>query len=271
MEALRYVVETVKVYINSRIKDLKDNELQTDKTLSQQGKAADAQVVGDMLREIKPDAVVDNFCVVDLTNTNLVFNLYNKIDYDVIDITNEVSILDIKDALKNNKTVLLCYNAKIVGTTENKQYTYLNSISNIDDGNAFIARGMIDASKDNGSISIIQATLEVTQLTCTIKYNDHYIQVDNTLTQSGHPADAKAVGDKFSAIPVVIAEDGYTDISYLRQATAISIVRDGQTITVVTTLQGDITNTDIITLNDEDYPISIKTNGEICPITWEGL
>lgn len=70
---------------------------------------------------------------------------------------------------------------------------------------------------------------------------------------------------------ITVTEDGYTDISGVRKATDISAVRDGQTITITTTLQGDVTHTDVISLDDNDYPVTIVSDGVECSVTWEGF
>lgn len=70
---------------------------------------------------------------------------------------------------------------------------------------------------------------------------------------------------------ITVTEDGYTDISGVRKATDISAVRDGQTITITTTLQGDVTHTDVIGLDDNDYPVTIVSDGVACSVTWEGF
>lgn len=97
------------------------------------------------------------------------------------------------------------------------------------------------------------------------------IEVDATLTVEGKAADAKAVGDKLAAIPVTVSEDGYTDITGLRQIIGGSVVKDGNTITVTTTLQGDEIHTDVITLNDDGYPSVIVSDGIEAPWSWEGF
>lgn len=71
--------------------------------------------------------------------------------------------------------------------------------------------------------------------------------------------------------PVDVAEDGYTDITGLRQATAISVVQDGTTITLTVTLQGGVESESIITVDDAGYPTSIVTDGVSCAVTWEGF
>ena len=73
------------------------------------------------------------------------------------------------------------------------------------------------------------------------------------------------------AIPFTVTEDGYTDISGLRQATAVSMVKVDNTVTVSTTLQGDDTIVSEITLDEEGYPSKIVTDGVECAVSWEGF
>lgn len=55
------------------------------------------------------------------------------------------------------------------------------------------------------------------------------------------------------------------------QATAVSIVRDGQTITLTTTLEDGAAPTSVVTLDDNDYPTLIVTDGVECAVSWEGF
>lgn len=72
-------------------------------------------------------------------------------------------------------------------------------------------------------------------------------------------------------IPVTVDDAGYTDISGLRQATDVSVVKSGSTITVTTTLQGDVSSVSKITLDENEYPVSITTDGVACAVSWEGF
>lgn len=71
--------------------------------------------------------------------------------------------------------------------------------------------------------------------------------------------------------PVDVAEDGYTDISGLRQPTAMSVVQSDTEITITTTLQGDVESVSVVTLDSEGYPTTIVTDGVSCAVTWEGF
>ena len=72
-------------------------------------------------------------------------------------------------------------------------------------------------------------------------------------------------------IPVAVSDDGYTDITGLRQAVGMSAVKVGNIVTMNTTLQGDCTTTSTITLNDMGYPSKIVTDGVECTVSWEGF
>lgn len=73
------------------------------------------------------------------------------------------------------------------------------------------------------------------------------------------------------SLPVVVSEDGYTDILGLRQVTGISFVRSGQVITVDITLEGEQTNQIVLTLDGNDYPVRISAGGVEAPVSWEGI
>ena len=70
---------------------------------------------------------------------------------------------------------------------------------------------------------------------------------------------------------IEVDADGYTNISGLRQGTAIDVVKTDKTIKVVTTLEGDKATTSIINLNKYGYPTSIVTDGVECIVSWEGF
>lgn len=55
------------------------------------------------------------------------------------------------------------------------------------------------------------------------------------------------------------------------QATDIQFIRDGQTVTVTTTMANGSTIADTINLDDNDYPVSGVFNGVACSIGWEGF
>ena len=77
--------------------------------------------------------------------------------------------------------------------------------------------------------------------------------------------------DFLNQLPVTVSDDGYTEITGLRQIESINVVRVGQEISVTTTMQGDVTYTDTITLDDNGRPVSINANGTDIPLTWEGF
>lgn len=72
-------------------------------------------------------------------------------------------------------------------------------------------------------------------------------------------------------LPISVDEEGYTDISGLRQVTATSVVQSDNTITVTTTLEGGTTSTSVITLDENDYPVTITTDGVACAVSWTGF
>ena len=108
------------------------------------------------------------------------------------------------------------------------------------------------------------------------------IELDTTLTQENKAADAKAVGDsisnqsamiddKFKSLPIMVADDGYTDIIGLRQPTAISAVKDGDTITITTLLDGGVASSTIVILDDDGFPAIINTDGTDCSVSFIGF
>lgn len=134
--------------------------------------------------------------------------------------------------------------------------------------------------------------------------------IDKTLTKEGQAADAKAVGDALAeklnvtslstAINDVLTQakesgefdgtDGHTPekgVDYYTEedkneivddvlddiplVTAMAIVKTDNTITVTASLDDGATSTSVITLDANEYPINVVTDGVECPIVWEGL
>ena len=77
--------------------------------------------------------------------------------------------------------------------------------------------------------------------------------------------------DAVEEIPVTVDEEGYTDITGLRQPTDIRVVKSGNRITMTTTVQGGKTVTSVIALDGEGYPTTITTDGLACALSWEGF
>lgn len=97
------------------------------------------------------------------------------------------------------------------------------------------------------------------------------ITLDKTLTIEGQAADAKAVGDAISELPIKVANDKYTDIASLRKPISIAFIKSGSRITATTILQGNRTSTSTVSLNDNGRPSAISTDGVECVVTWDGF
>lgn len=133
-----------------------------------------------------------------------------------------------------------------------------------------------------GMVKAIPATSEMTEY-IGIDENgqlrvapSNAIETDETLSLAGYAADAQVVGNKFSSIPISIAEDGYTEINGLRQAVQVDIAKNSETnITVLTTLESAVDDvvqtTSIIELDVNGFPVKITTNEVECVINWEGF
>lgn len=57
----------------------------------------------------------------------------------------------------------------------------------------------------------------------------------------------------------------------LPQMNSAKVVRNENTVTISMTLEGGISSQTVITLDDNDYPVSIVTDGVACAVTWEGF
>lgn len=80
------------------------------------------------------------------------------------------------------------------------------------------------------------------------------------------------IKEEIDALPIKTAQDGYTDISNLRQVTKINVTREGQDIQIEYSLQGlGETIKDTIHLDDNDFPISGESNNVPWTATWVGF
>ena len=74
-----------------------------------------------------------------------------------------------------------------------------------------------------------------------------------------------------TTLPIEVSNDGYTSISGLRHATSINMTKNGNTIVIDTIYEGSVASETVITLDENDYPIAITTNGVECVISLEGF
>ena len=84
-------------------------------------------------------------------------------------------------------------------------------------------------------------------------------------------AQLQANTEALEKLPVSITEDGYTEIAGQRKATSIRAVMEGNTVTITTIMQGDVTHTDVITLDENGYPVSIVADGVECAVEFVGF
>lgn len=76
------------------------------------------------------------------------------------------------------------------------------------------------------------------------------------------------VDEVLSELPITVSEDGYTDISGLRRLKSFDVTEDGTTLTFNYTLEGDESHTDVITFDENGYPVSIVADGFEAAGTW---
>lgn len=57
----------------------------------------------------------------------------------------------------------------------------------------------------------------------------------------------------------------------LPQVNSVKVTKGEGTVTIDLTLEDGSTSKEVITLDENDYPVSIVTDGVTCPITWEGF
>jgi hypothetical protein len=79
------------------------------------------------------------------------------------------------------------------------------------------------------------------------------------------------VDASIDALPIEIAEDGYTDVTGLRHMTNLSSVLNGNTLTITQTLEGDIEFTDTIQFDENGMPSSGVSDGISWTMDWTGF
>lgn len=70
---------------------------------------------------------------------------------------------------------------------------------------------------------------------------------------------------------IIIADDGYADLSGLRKVTHVSVARVGQTINIETAYQGGRVSADEINLDENDFPVSGTSDGVEWAMDWSGF
>lgn len=85
-------------------------------------------------------------------------------------------------------------------------------------------------------------------------------------------ADRQAlVDDVMEELPVTVAEDGYTDITGLRNLTSLSMARSDGYITVVATMEGGRADSSVFLLDDDGKPSRIIAGDVSCSLSWDGF
>lgn len=97
------------------------------------------------------------------------------------------------------------------------------------------------------------------------------LPADTVIPSMDGYATEQYVDDIMDSMPITISEDGYIDLQNLRQATSCRVIKNGNEITILTTLEGNSISTTEITTDDNGYPMQILTDGSECTISWEGF
>ena len=77
--------------------------------------------------------------------------------------------------------------------------------------------------------------------------------------------------EAIESIPVSRSDDGYTQITGQRHPVSMRVVREGSTVTLITTLQGDVVHQDVITLDERGIPVSLIAGGVECALDYVGF
>ena len=165
----------------------KDLQTETDTTLTIAGKAADAKTTGDQLTELKNDlnTVNDGYYAFDLIpNKYILRDNGQEANYNGWTATDYIPV-------QNNSLVICNSPSSLVwGALYDKDKNYVSSYGwSAGESTIFFHDGELRYFRISGSNSDM-ASLSYKIFPC----------VDPTLTKQGYPADAKAVGDRISAI-----------------------------------------------------------------------
>lgn len=134
----------------------------------------------------------------------------------------------------------------------------------------------LDENDITGGGATAEQIAQIAQNATDIKtLQETKVVIDPTLSIAGAAADAAATRDAFmtagNASWEAIAMVGNTVNNIIRQVTASKVSRSGNTITVTNTLSDGDTSVHVITVNENDYPVTIVSDGAACNITWEGM
>lgn len=97
------------------------------------------------------------------------------------------------------------------------------------------------------------------------------IALDTTLTKSGMAAEAKAVGDRFAALPVTLSEDGYSEVANQRKILNVQSTKTADKINIVVSLEGGKKVVMDVGYNANNYPTSLTLNGHTVTFGWTGF
>jgi hypothetical protein len=97
------------------------------------------------------------------------------------------------------------------------------------------------------------------------------LPADTVIPSMDGYATEQYVDDIMDSMPITMSEDGYIDLQNIRQATSCRVIKNGNEITILTTLEGNSISTTEITTDDNGYPMQILADGSECDISWEGF
>lgn len=215
----------------------------------------------------KIDEGLNPFHVLDLRQKIVVaLPVTSTTGLDSYDITSDITDLAaLRAAVADGKTIMLYITISDIALTAKEFCIPLSTkgVTETDDGTLYEYSGTFSATlhfaRYAATLGLNTVTdtgwLHITDLVAIL--DTLSVEVDETLTESGKAADAAVVGEKFAELT--------------REATTISVVRDGNTITITTTLEDESQSVTDITLGSDDYPEKVTTDGVECAVSWEGF
>ena len=70
---------------------------------------------------------------------------------------------------------------------------------------------------------------------------------------------------------ISVDAEGYTVVDNQRGLVSFSAVKNVNAVTVTSVYDGNKTHTDVITMDENDYPKKLVCDGKEIPLSWEGF
>lgn len=173
--------------------------------------------------------------------------------------------------MEENKITLM--EALQVVTEEMKEYVD-NNATDVDGAVVYNkSQNLTDPEKAQARENIGAPSIsDIPTKTSSLNNDSNFlIGTDTTLTETGKAADAKAVGDAVSALPVTISDDGYSEVKNQRKIVHVQSTKTNDKVNVVVSLEGVKKVVLDVGFNANNYPTSLTLNGHTVTFGWSGF